>query len=65
MPLAHPVAVTRRTDHDVMVYCAGFKGMFALDDAHRADIGYCAQENLLETVPRFARMVGAAAEIVA
>jgi 2-phosphosulfolactate phosphatase len=30
-----------------------------------ADIAYCAQENLLATVPRFARMVGPAAEIVA
>jgi phosphosulfolactate phosphohydrolase-like enzyme len=30
-----------------------------------ADIEYCAQENLLDTVPRFARMVGPAAEIVA
>jgi 2-phosphosulfolactate phosphatase len=29
------------------------------------DIRYCAQENLLRTVPRFTRMVGAAAEIVA
>ena len=30
-----------------------------------ADIEYCARENLLATVPRFARMVGPAAEIVA
>ncbi len=29
------------------------------------DIRFCAQENLLRVVPRFARMVGAAAEIVA
>ncbi len=94
---------------DVAVYCAGFKGAFALDDAYcagrivgelggertdaaraaelvacsfsnalegltartygppglEADIAWCAQENLLETVPRFARMVGPAAEIVA
>ena len=28
-----------------------------------ADIAYCARENLLETVPRFARMHGPAAEI--
>jgi 2-phosphosulfolactate phosphatase len=93
---------------DVAVYCAGFQGAFALDDAYcagrivqalagertdaavaaellarsfpsaldglrartygppglEADIEYCAQENLLETVPRFARMVGAAAEVV-
>jgi 2-phosphosulfolactate phosphatase len=93
---------------DVVVYCAGFMGTFALDDAYcagrivegvdgertdaalaaellaksfpsaldglnartygppglEADIEYCARENLLETVPRFAQMVGAAAEIV-
>jgi 2-phosphosulfolactate phosphatase len=30
-----------------------------------ADIEFCARENLLATVPRFARMVGPAAEIVA
>jgi 2-phosphosulfolactate phosphatase len=30
-----------------------------------ADIAYCAQVDLLDTVPRFARMVGSAAEIVA
>jgi 2-phosphosulfolactate phosphatase len=95
------------TDGDVAVYCAGFKGGFALDDAYcagrivaalegertdaaraaeviaasfptaqeafdartygppglEADIAWCAQENLLETVPRFMRMVGPAAEI--
>ena len=103
------VAEARRGEHDVMVYCAGFKGRFALDDAYcagrivaelggdrsdaaaaaellarsfssaleglnartygppglEADIEYCAQVNLLDTVPRFARMVGSAAEIVA
>ena len=103
------VAVARNAEHDVVVYCAGFKGTFALDDAYcagrivaelggersdaaaaaellarsfssaleglnartygppalEADIEYCAQENLLNTVPRFARMVGPAAEIVA
>ena len=103
------VAAARKAEHDVVVYCAGFKGMFALDDAYcagrivaelagersdaaaaaellarsfssaleglnartygppglEADIEYCAQENLLDTVPRFARMVGPAAEIVA
>lgn len=103
------VAVARRAEHDVTVYCAGFKGRFALDDAYcagrivaelggersdaamaaellarsfssaleglnartygppglEADIEYCAQENVLDTVPRFARMVGPAAEIVA
>ena len=30
-----------------------------------ADIEFCARENVLDTVPRFARMVGPAAEIVA
>jgi 2-phosphosulfolactate phosphatase len=30
-----------------------------------ADIEYCAQVNLLDVVPRFSRLVGAAAEIVA
>jgi len=30
-----------------------------------ADIDFCARENLLETVPRFARMIAGAAEIVA
>jgi len=30
-----------------------------------ADIEFCAQVDLLETVPRFARMVGTAAEIIA
>ena len=30
-----------------------------------ADIAWCAQENLLDTVPRFVRMDGPAAEIVA
>jgi len=93
---------------DVVIYCAGFMGTFALDDAYcagriverldgersdaaaaaellatsfssaleglnartygppglEADIEYCARENLLDTVPRFARMVGPAAEIV-
>ena len=103
------VAAARKAEHDVVVYCAGFKGMFALDDAYcagrivaelggersdaaaaaellarsfgsaleglnartygppglEADIEYCAQENLLDVVPRFVRMVGPAAEIVA
>src|SRR5262249_14547584 len=30
-----------------------------------ADIAFCARESVLETVPRFTRMVGPAAEIVA
>ncbi len=102
-------AAARAIGADVAVFCAGFKGGFALDDAYcagrivaeldgersdaahasellarsfgsaleglnartygppglEADIAYCAQESLLETVPRLARMVGSAAEIVA
>ena len=94
---------------DVAVYCAGFKGGFALDDAYcagrivtaldgertdgahaaeliaatfptaqeafdartygppglEADIAFCAREDLLDTVPRFVRLDGPAAEIVA
>jgi phosphosulfolactate phosphohydrolase-like enzyme len=30
-----------------------------------ADIEFCANENLLTTVPRFTRMVGPAAEVTA
>jgi 2-phosphosulfolactate phosphatase len=92
---------------DIAVFCAGFKGGFAIDDAYcagrivaelpgprsdgaraaeliaasfsgalegltarrygppglEADIAFCARENALDTVPRLARMVGAAAEI--
>ncbi len=103
------VARRRRVGEDVAVFCAGFKGAFALDDAYcagrilaglsgprsdaaraaellarsfsgaleglnartygppglEADIAFCARESVLETVPRFARMVGGAAEIVA
>jgi 2-phosphosulfolactate phosphatase len=99
----------RAAGGDVVVYCAGFMGTFALDDAYcagrivqcldgertdaavaaellagsfpsalaglnartygppglEADIEFCAQENLLGTVPRFAQMVGPAAEIIA
>jgi 2-phosphosulfolactate phosphatase len=102
------VAAARDAD-DVVVFCAGFQGAYALDDAYcagrivdelggeqtdaavaavllagsfssaleglnartygppglEADIEYCARENLLETVPRFSRLVGPAAEIVA
>jgi 2-phosphosulfolactate phosphatase len=97
----------RERGEDVAVFCAGFKGAFALDDAYCAgrivervggepsdaakaaqliargfsnahdallartygppgleeDIAYCAQENLLDVVPRFAGMVDGAAEI--
>jgi 2-phosphosulfolactate phosphatase len=99
----------RAAGGDVVVFCAGFMGRFALDDAYcagriverldgewtdaavaadllagsfpsaleglsartygppglEADVEFCARENLLDTVPRFARMVGRAAEIVA
>jgi 2-phosphosulfolactate phosphatase len=96
--------------NDVAIFCAGFKGMFAFDDAYcagrivaalgnvaktdaaiaaellaraypdalaglnartygppglEADIEFCARANVLDVVPRFTRMVGAAAEIVA
>jgi 2-phosphosulfolactate phosphatase len=105
-PLA---AAARAAGDDVVVYCAGFKGGFAIDDAYcagrivaelpgertdaaraaellaatfqspaegfaartygppglEADIAFCAQVDLLATVPRYARMVGPAAEIVA
>lgn len=99
----------RAAGGDVVVYCAGFMGTYALDDAYcagrivqrldgertdaalaadllarsfssalegltartygppglEADVEFCARENVLATVPRFARMVGRAAEIVA
>ena len=99
----------RAAGDEVAVFCAGFKGGFALDDAYcagrfveelggsrsdaaiaaaliaqafptplaglnartygppglEADLEFCAQVNMLETVPRFSRMVGPAAEIVA
>jgi 2-phosphosulfolactate phosphatase len=102
-------AAARAVGGDVAIFCAGFKGTFALDDAFcagrivatlgggdtdaaraaeliarsyatpleglsarrygppglEADIAYCAHENLLDTVPRLARMVGPAAEIIA
>jgi 2-phosphosulfolactate phosphatase len=94
---------------DIAVFCAGFKGGFAIDDAYCAgrivaglagprtdaaraaellagsfpealqglnartygppgledDIAFCARENVLDTVPRLARMRGSAAEILA
>ena len=102
-------AAARAAGDEIAVFCAGFKGTFALDDAYcagrivaelggprsdaavaaellarsfsssleglsartygppglEADIEFCAQENLLHTVPRFNRLVGPAAEIVA
>ena len=101
-------AAAQALGDDIAVYCAGFKGAFALDDAYcagrivaelggertdaaraaeliaasfssaleglnartygppglEADIAFCAQEDLLEAVPRFARMVGPAAEVI-
>src|SRR5215213_4541473 len=65
-------AYARDREEDVTVLCAGYKGAFAIDDAYCAgrivgledDIAFCAQESLLDVVPRFARMVGPAAEIV-
>jgi 2-phosphosulfolactate phosphatase len=99
----------RRLRVDIAIFCAGFKGAFALDDAYCAgrivallgarrsdaaiaaelvagsfpdahaallartygppgleeDILFCARESVLSVVPRFSRMLGAAAEIVA
>jgi 2-phosphosulfolactate phosphatase len=93
---------------DVAIFCAGFKGAFALDDAYCAgrivallgatgsdaaiaaerlastfgdaheallartygppgleeDILFCSRESVLPVVPRFSRMLGAAAEIL-
>ena len=101
-------AAARRPGEDVTVFCAGFQGSFAIDDAYcagrivelvggertdaavaavalahaypsawegvnartygppglEADLRWCTQENTLEVVPRFARMVGAGAEVV-
>ena len=107
--LSAVTAAARALGGDVAVFCAGFKGRFALDDAYcagrivaglegersdgaraaellagsfpnaleglhartygppglEADILFCARENMLQTVPRFSRMVGPAAEIIA
>ena len=98
----------RERDVDTAIFCAGFKGAFALDDAYCAgrivallgaersdaaiaaeliagsfadahtallartygppgleeDILFCSRESVLSVVPRFAGMVGVAAEIV-
>jgi 2-phosphosulfolactate phosphatase len=103
------VARASESGADIAIFCAGFQGGFALDDAYcagrivqalggeptdaamaaerfvrassstleglnartygppglEADIEFCARENVLATVPRFSRMVGPAAEIVA
>ena len=103
-------AVASSVDADVAIFCAGFKGTFAFDDAYcagrivarlgnvsktdaavaaellaraypdardglnartygppglEADIEYCARVDALDVVPRFTRMVGTAAEVVA
>jgi 2-phosphosulfolactate phosphatase len=107
--LSAVTGAAREAGGDVAVYCAGFKGGFALDDAYcagrivaklagrrtdaaraaelladafpsaqaafdartygppglEADIAYCAREDLLETVPRYVRMIGPAAELLA
>lgn len=99
----------RRGGEDVTVFCAGYKGAFAIDDAYCAgrilrlvggeptdaavacgaiadryadaadginartygppgleeDIAFCAQASVVDVVPRFSRMVGPAAEVVA
>ena len=99
----------RARGSDTIVLCAGYKGVFAIDDAYCAgrivqlleaertdsavasavvaerfpnaidginartygppgleeDIAWCAQVGVLDVVPRFTRMVGAAAEVVA
>jgi len=107
--LLNLTAVTSSVRDDVAIFCSGFKGTFALDDAYCAgrivaslgnasrsdaavaaeliaraypdpldglnartygppgleeDIAFCARVDALAVVPRFARMVGPAAEIV-
>ena len=100
-------AYARGRGEDVVVFCAAYKGEFAIDDAYCAgrivrlvggersdaaiaaevvadrfpgaidginartygppgleeDIAWCAQESLLDVVPRYRRLVGPAAEI--
>ena len=107
--LAAVAAAAREPLQDVTVFCAGYEGAFAADDAYCAgrilellggdptdaavaalaiaraypsawegvnartygppgledDLRWCTQENTLTVVPRFSRMVGAAAEVVA
>jgi 2-phosphosulfolactate phosphatase len=107
--LAAVAAAARERGDDVAVFCAGYKGGFAFDDAYCAgriaalldakpsdaavaarllarafadphdgltartygppgleqDIRFCARESVLDVVPRFAGLVGAAAELVA
>jgi 2-phosphosulfolactate phosphatase len=103
------VSAVREHGGDVVVVCAGWKGLFAIDDAYCAgritrglagertdaavaaeviagsfsrsidginartygpsgledDLAWVTQDNLLDVVPRFTRMVDGAAEIVA
>jgi 2-phosphosulfolactate phosphatase len=103
------VSAVRERGEDVTIFCAGWKSLFAVDDAYCAgritrglegertdaavaseviaaafprsidginartygppgleeDIAWICQDNLLDVVPRFSRMVGGAAEIVA
>ena len=63
----------RRRGEDLIVLCAGYKDVFAIDGINartygppglEEDIAWCAQESVLDIVPRFSRMVGPAAEIV-
>jgi 2-phosphosulfolactate phosphatase len=107
--LSAVVDAVRERGEDVVVVCAGWKGLFAIDDAYCAgritrglegertdaavaaeaiaaaypasieginartygppgledDIAWVAQDDLLDVVPRFSRMVDGAAEIVA
>ena len=100
-------AYARERGVDVSVFCAGYKGAFAIDDAYCAgrivrlvggertdaavaaeviaerfpsapdginartygppgleeDIAFCAQESVLDVVPRFSHLVGPAAEV--
>jgi 2-phosphosulfolactate phosphatase len=106
--LSAVAAAAREAGGGIAIFCAGFKGNFAIDDAYcagrivqalegdrsdsaiaaeviarsfatpleglnartygppglEADVEYCSHVDMLETVPRFARMVGSAAEIV-
>lgn len=105
--LAAVCTAARAAGGDVAIFCSGFKGAFAFDDAYCAgrivgelggglsdaavaaglladafpdplaglnartygppgleqDIAFCARVDLLDVTPRFARMVGVAAEV--
>ncbi len=107
--LLNLAVVAAHVGDDAVILCAGYKNVFAIDDAYCAgrivqlldaertdaavasemiaerfpnaidginartygppgleeDIAWCAQVSVLDVVPRFARMVGPAAEIVA